>query len=260
MTKMVFINIFAQTMNTTFFIFSQINLNGYGLEWITVLSLLAISLSIFTISSKNPINSVLFLIGLFIVISLYLILFDMTFIAISYLLVYVGAVSILFLFIVMLINIRISELLTEGRNSAVLAVLVVISFGFIFHNKLPYFINLYEDLLNYIYIFSGGALNNPKMELTTGLDINISYTSGVTSKNWDNSLTEVTHISGIGNIFYNVLFINLLVIGLILLVAMVGAIVITVKPKDSSQEPNSMPFAPDYVNISPISKHHDNIN
>jgi len=46
------------------------------------------------------------------------------FIGLSYLLVYVGAVSILFLFILMLINVRISELVTENNNSIPLAVVM----------------------------------------------------------------------------------------------------------------------------------------
>ena len=46
----------------------------------------------------------------------------------SYILVYVGAVSILFLFILMLINIRISELLSETNNDIPLAFLIVLLF------------------------------------------------------------------------------------------------------------------------------------
>jgi nicotine oxidoreductase len=63
--------------------------------------------------------SALFLIGLFLSISCYLIILGLNFIGLSYLLVYVGAVSILFLFILMLINIRIGELLTDTSNSIV---------------------------------------------------------------------------------------------------------------------------------------------
>jgi NADH-ubiquinone oxidoreductase chain 6 len=48
------------------------------------------------------------------------------FIGLSYLLVYVGAVSILFLFILMLINVRISELVTNNSNSIPLAILITI--------------------------------------------------------------------------------------------------------------------------------------
>jgi NADH-ubiquinone oxidoreductase chain 6 len=65
------------------------------------------------------------LIGLFISISLYLILLDLVFIGLSYLIVYVGAVSILFIFILMLINIRLSELYTSKDNSILLSLIIL---------------------------------------------------------------------------------------------------------------------------------------
>jgi len=91
--------------------------NGFNYEFLSFLSLLCIILSIFTIINKNPISSILFLIGLFMSISVYLILTGMTFIGISYLLVYIGAISMLFLFILMLIDIRVSELHVQNYNS-----------------------------------------------------------------------------------------------------------------------------------------------
>ena len=59
---------------------------------------------------KNPIISLLALIGVYGSISIYLMCTGLTFIGFSYVIVYIGAVSILFLFILMLINIRTSEL------------------------------------------------------------------------------------------------------------------------------------------------------
>ena len=61
--------------------------------------------------------SVISLIGLFSGIVSYLIILDLSFIGLSYVIVYVGAVSILFLFILMLIDIRISELENYSNNS-----------------------------------------------------------------------------------------------------------------------------------------------
>jgi NADH-ubiquinone oxidoreductase chain 6 len=66
------------------------------------------------------------LIGLFGTIAVYLILTGLNFIGFSYLIVYIGAVSILFLFILMLINIRTSELLSNNVNSIPLALAIII--------------------------------------------------------------------------------------------------------------------------------------
>ena len=85
--------------------------SGYKVEVLDILSLVSVLCGILVIISKNPIVSVLFLIGLFLSISTYLIIVGLNFIGLSYLLVYVGAVSILFLFILMLINVRITQIL-----------------------------------------------------------------------------------------------------------------------------------------------------
>jgi NADH-ubiquinone oxidoreductase chain 6 len=54
----------------------------------------------------------------------------------------------------------------------------------------------------------------------------------VTSKLWDGNLAEVTHISSLGNILYTNYSIWLIITSIILLLAMVGAIVITIKQKN----------------------------
>src|ERR1700677_4460466 len=97
------------------FVLNETITNGYRVEILDFISLIAILCGILVIISKNPIISVLFLIGLFLSISSYLIILGLNFIGLSYLLVYVGAVFILFLFILMLINVRISELLSNTR-------------------------------------------------------------------------------------------------------------------------------------------------
>jgi NADH-ubiquinone oxidoreductase chain 6 len=119
-------------------IFNEIYTNGYRVEVLDIISLIAIFCGIFVIISKNPILSVLFLIGLFLSIASYLMTLGLNFIGLSYLLVYVGAVSILFLFILMLINVRISELLSNTSNTVPLAILIAISFNYPVSQILPY--------------------------------------------------------------------------------------------------------------------------
>ena len=82
------------------------DLYGFFTVFLDLIVVLSILSGIFIIISKNPIVSVLHLIMLFSCISCYLILIGLSFIGLSYLIVYIGAVSILFLFILMLINIR----------------------------------------------------------------------------------------------------------------------------------------------------------
>ena len=86
--------------------------NNLHYNFLNIISVISVLCGILVIISKNPVVSVLFLIGLFISIACYLMMLGINFIGLSYLLVYVGAVSILFLFILMLINVRVSELTT----------------------------------------------------------------------------------------------------------------------------------------------------
>src|SRR5438045_6050159 len=97
---------------------------GYSTSFLYLFAMFSILLEIFIIITKNPIISVLYLILLFSCVSCYLIFIGIKFIGISYLLVYVGAVSILFLFILMLINIRVSELISDTNNNLLLALII----------------------------------------------------------------------------------------------------------------------------------------
>jgi len=211
-------------MNNLYLIIST-HLQEYNLNFLSLFSILSIFCAILVIINKNPIVSVLFLICLFILISGYLILLGMNFIGISYLLVYIGAVSILFLFILMLINIRISEIQTETNNSLPLAIVISISFYITIYEIIPFnssALAIENDLSN--TQFESNLLEAIK-SIGSHYD-NISY---LVSNQWDSNLIEVIHITGIGNVLYTNYFLWLILASLILLLAMVGTIIITIK-------------------------------
>ena len=126
-------------MHNLFLVLDNIT-NGFSIYTLEFIYISSIFCAIFVIINKNPILSVLFLIALFLIISIYLILLGLNFLGLSYLLVYVGAVSILFLFILMLINVRISELLIDSINSIPLAILLGSFFNYFVNNVLPYMV------------------------------------------------------------------------------------------------------------------------
>ena len=156
---------------------------------------------------KNPISSILFLIGLFSSIACYLMLVGLNFIGLSYIIVYVGAVSILFLFILMLLNIRISELQSNTRNSIPLVIILLILFANILRILLP----------------------NNTNDLFLNMENSIRNIFLVLSNMWDGNLTEFDHITSIGNIMYTNYNMWLIIASYILLLAMVGSIAITMK-------------------------------
>jgi len=217
------------------FILNETFTNGYRAEMLDFISLVSILCGIFVIISKNPIVSVLFLIGLFLSIACYLIILGISFIGLSYLLVYVGAVSILFLFILMLINVRISELLSNTSNSIPLAIFITMAFNYPVNQILPYSITAYNYSIanisdnNILYTIYNGYLKNIFSLNGSSASLHDNKISFVTSKIWDGNLSESSHITSIGNIMYTNYSIWLIITSIILLLAMVGAIVITIK-------------------------------
>ena len=142
----------------------------------------------------------------------------------------------------MLINVRISELTSDSSNSIPLAVLIGIFFNMTLYKLLPS--NIMAPSLIYI-VRKFGAMGMPiygglveNFYVNTAYPVNESidwFTFGmkdisfVTSQIWDGALAESSHITSIGNIIYTIYPLWLILTSLILLLAMVGAIVITIK-------------------------------
>lgn len=226
------------------FILNETFTNGLSYNFLDIISIVSILCGVLVIISKNPIVSVLFLIGLFLNIAAYLMLIGINFIGLSYLLVYVGAVSILFLFILMLINVRISELVTDNNNSVFLGLIIGLFFSIIFYNLFPSnnttYINTNKTNIDLFYlpIYTPSYINNLIERLTLFVSgFENKYRTGdddlsfVSSHVWDGSLAEASHITSIGNVIYTVYPMWLILTSIILLLAMVGAIVITIKQK-----------------------------
>jgi NADH-ubiquinone oxidoreductase chain 6 len=193
-----------------------LHINEFYNYLINILQILIVLSGILTILNKNPIISILYLIGLFLSISLYLIILDVTFVGISYLLVYIGAVSILFLFILMLIDIRISELHENNNNNIYLGIIISTIFYSVLYNNINLvFINEYININIWKQFFYFLTDN-----------ININYTA---YNNWENTVIENYDLISIGNVLYTNISVLLIIALLILLLAMVGAIKINIK-------------------------------
>ena len=165
-------------------------------------SLIAIISAIMVTASKNTVHSVFFLILDFISISCLFIMIGAEFLGMIMLIVYVGAVAVLFLFVVMMLNVAeqkgqwFSSRWDGGTHIPVgLLVSLIIFFELI--------------------IVIGGWKYKP--DLLNSLSINIS--------------TEVTNTRSIGNVLYTDYILLFQISGMILLVAMIGAIVLTYRER-----------------------------
>lgn len=154
------------------------------------------------ISSRNPVHSVLWLILAFVNSSGLFMLAGAEFLALLLIVVYVGAVAVLFLFVVMMLDVDFAELREGFLQYVPIGGLV----GFI----------VLAELLMVLgtWVFAPGAV--------TGGTQPIPEMSGAEG---------VSNIQALGNILYTKYIFFFQVAGLILLVAMIGAIVLTINHK-----------------------------
>jgi NADH-ubiquinone oxidoreductase chain 6 len=97
------------------------------------ISIAAILAGIAVITSKNPVISVFYLISLYLLVAIYLMGIGITYIGISYIIIYVGAIAILFLFIIMMIDIEVVPSSSRTRSTTPLMVFLLTLFLWVFN-------------------------------------------------------------------------------------------------------------------------------
>jgi NADH:ubiquinone oxidoreductase subunit 6 (subunit J) len=164
------------------------------------------------VSARNPIHSILFLVLVFCNSAGLLLLLETEFLSMIFLVVYVGAIAVLFLFVVMMLNVRITELKESLSRYIPIGGLVLI----IFFLEILSVIN--GDLVPF---FSSSALSMDSQAILLQKDLNLVI--------WSNNINPVTNIEAIGELLYTYYFYAFLMASLILLVAMIGAILLTMR-------------------------------
>jgi len=194
---------------------------------ISFLTLGSILSGILVITLKNPVILVLFLISVFVHVSGYLILLGMHFIGLTYLIVYVGAIAILFLFVVMMMNIKIVEITEVGKEytqnlplGAIVGIIFLIElWGSSFQTQ------NYSNLMAGLFDRMNLGFRGIPFETTHGLGL------GGQPNTWD-SLWDISHqLEAIGQTLYSTYAIWFIIGSFILLLAMVGPILLTFKSK-----------------------------
>lgn len=197
----------------------------------------AVLSGILVITSKNPVISVLFLISVFINAAGYLLLLGVGFIGISYLIVYVGAIAILFLFVVMMLNIRLVEIISVGREytkNLPLGLIVGSLFFFEVLSIIPASTvssGVPLGLFNYI----NGLLFSPLSAMSgfnTASNVHMAF-SGPTP---DDSFANFVQIEAIGQGLYTYGSIWLMLASVILLLAMLGPITLCLRSSVAGRE------------------------
>lgn len=165
--------------------------------------------SIGVVWAKNPVKSVLFLISVFFFCSLFFFFFGSSFLGIILLIIYVGALSILFLFVVMMFDVHEFELESSFFRPLPLALFFVFLFVSFF-----LFMNLNSFYLSFNLFFDWFFCS-------------LSF-FGFTKAHWvDLIFVSESSLVVLGIFVFNYYFVAIFLIGLLLLVAMLGCIALT---------------------------------
>ena len=159
---------------------------------------------LFTVISRNPVHSVLWLILTFLSAAGLFVLLGAEFVAMLLVIVYVGAVAVLFLFVVMMLDVDFAQLKAEMARYMPLALLI----GIILLMQL--------SLAFGVWRVADGAME--ARDAVIPLDI--------------------TNTAALGLLLYDKYFLLFQLSGLILLVAMIGAIVLTLRHRKDIKRQN----------------------
>jgi NADH:ubiquinone oxidoreductase subunit 6 (subunit J) len=184
--------------------------------FLSILSLIILINAIMIIISKNPIHSILFLVLVFVSTTGLLILLGVEFIAMLFLVVYVGAITVLFLFVIMMLNVKIIELNER----------------FIQYLPIGLFIGLIF-LLEVLFLLNNNLIS-PNINLTEVYINNITTTllnNYFIQSNDYFQVISLTNIEQIGNFLFNEYAYLFFLGGVILFLAMIGAIILTLNQK-----------------------------
>jgi NADH-ubiquinone oxidoreductase chain 6 len=202
-----------------------------------LLALGAIFSGIMVITAKNPVISVLFLIAVFINVACYLVLLGVAYLGLVYLIVYVGAIAILFLFVIMMLNLRLVELVDTGQEytkNLPMGALLGSLFFFELLSILP--VNYHDGGSLYGPLSVFNTLNNALLGTSSSESTNTSVHAAFNPVISDNAITAFTQIESIGQGLYTYASLWLVVASIIFLLAMVGPIVLCMTPTPEDHE------------------------
>ena len=168
-----------------------------------LLAFTAIAAGFMVVASRNPVHSVMFLILTFFAAAGLFVLMGAEFIALLLIMVYVGAVAVLFLFVVMMLDVD--------------------------------FVELKQGFLTYLPVGAVVALILLAEMILVGAAYFTGQTKTVVEKN-----SETSNLEAFGEVLYTQYAGAFEAAGLVLLVAMIGAIVLTLRERKGVKSQNAM--------------------
>lgn len=207
-------------------------MNSLLLDFLTFFSVLS---AILVITARSPVLAVIFLIAVFINLAGYLILLGINFIGLAYIMVYIGAIAILFLFVIMMLNIRLVELSEVGSE----------------YNKNVPLAVIIASALSYLILSNTISSKFDQIYLITALFDKVNFwLTGITSSEnsiyvgfntiYNNIFVNYDEVQVIGAMLYSSHGLYLVLVSFILLLAMIGPIIMTLDKKSSNSPPQDI--------------------
>jgi NADH-quinone oxidoreductase subunit J len=169
---------------------------------------ICVASAVMVVASKNPVHSVLFLILAFVNAAGLFVLMGAEFLAMILVIVYVGAVAVLFLFVVMMLDVDFTELRQGFLNYLPIGGVV----GMVF----------FIELVMILVLGTGAVSTGAGKAITDPIP----------------PLADVTNTEALGLVLYTRYVYYFQAAGLVLLVAMIGAIVLTLRHKPKVKRQN----------------------
>ena len=110
----------------------------------------------------SPVLAVVFLIATFVLAAIYLILLGISFIGITYIILYVGAIAVLFLFVIMMLNLKDKDLIEPSSvslNNGIYSFIIVILFAYLINSLTSLSLN-FKNLMLLKILYSSYIINN----------------------------------------------------------------------------------------------------
>jgi NADH-ubiquinone oxidoreductase chain 6 len=204
--------------------------------FVNMLAFATLLSSVFSITSKNPVISVIFLISTFVSGAGYLMLIGINFVGISYIIVYVGAIAVLFLFVIMMINIKLTDITETGSQytkNLPLAIAIGSLFIFIIFSIIPFNFNnvpaisIFLDKITYLNTILSGSSNSLANNWSNVVSIDLINSIVTNNHSSDVIITDFQQIESLGYSLYTYGAVLLITLSVILLLAMFATIVIS---------------------------------
>ena len=187
-------------------------MNFYDLVFYLLFAFVLIS-GVLVVASQNPVSSALFLILCFCNISCLLFFLEIEYLPLLFLIIYVGAIAVLFLFVIMMLNIKLAEL---KENS--LHFLPIIIFFFI----------IFTLQINYIMCLEFYFIDYNLNDISLLSNLNYSFNATINSLYFYQKLTNIKAISFL---VFNEYSFLLIISSVVLFLAMVCVIILTLNKK-----------------------------